>query len=87
MLMHYGGSWGYGGGMGYFGMGLGLVLHVLVLAVLVMAAVWLYRALRRPAGTAGEAGATDALEVLKMRLARGEITPEEYRERKAELEK
>ncbi len=82
MWMH-----GFGGGpLGYVGMGIGMVMHVLVLAVLVMLAVWLFRSLKG-GSAAKEEAPTSALEVLKLRLAKGEITLEEYRERKAELEK
>ena len=75
-----------GGPLGYVGMGIGMVMHVLVLAVLVMLAVWLFRSLKG-GSVAKEEAPTSALEVLKLRLAKGEITLEEYRERKAELEK
>lgn len=83
MWMH-----GFGGGpFGYMGMGVGLIMHVLVLAVLVLFAVWLFRSLKGGSVTKHEEAPTNALEVLKLRLAKGEITLEEYRERKAEIEK
>lgn len=83
MWMH-----GFGGGpFGYMGMGVGLIMHVLVLAVLVLFAVWLFRSLKGGSVTKHEEAPADALEVLKLRLAKGEITLEEYRERKEELEK
>ena len=83
MWMH-----GFGGGpFGYMGMGVGLIMHGLVLAVLVLFAVWLFRSLKGGSVTKHEEAPTNALEVLKLRLAKGEITLEEYRERKAEIEK
>ena len=83
MWMH-----GFGGGpLGYVGMGLGMLMHVLVLAVLVLFAVWLFRSLKGGSATKHEEAPSTALEVLKLRLAKGEITLEEYRERKDELEK
>ena len=60
---------------------------LLVLAVLVLFAVWLFRSLKGGSVTKQEEAPTNALEVLKLRLAKGEITLEEYRERKDELEK
>ncbi|WP_018702076.1 SHOCT domain-containing protein [Anaeromusa acidaminophila] len=83
MWMH-----GFGGGpFGYLGMGIGMLMHVLVLAVLVLFAVWLFRSLKGGSVTKHEEAPVNALEVLKLRLAKGEITLEEYRERKEELEK
>ena len=83
MWMH-----GFGGGpFGYLGMGIGMLMHVLVLAVLVLFAVWLFRSLKSGSVTKHEEAPANALEVLKLRLAKGEITLEEYRERKEELEK
>ena len=83
MWMH-----GFGGGrLGYVGMGIGMLMHVLVLAVLVLFAVWLFRSLKSGSASRKGEAPTDALEVLKLRLAKGEITLEEYRERKAEIEK
>ncbi len=83
MWMH-----GFGGGpLGYVGMGIGMLMHVVILAVLVMLAVWLFRSLKCGSAAKPEEAPTTALEVLKLRLAKGEITLEEYRERKAELEK
>ena len=76
-----------GGPLGYVGMGIGMLMHVLVLAVLVLFAVWLFRSLKGGLVTKQEEAPTNALEVLKLRLAKGEITLEEYRERKDELEK
>ena len=60
---------------------------LLVVAVLVLFAVWLFRSLKGGSVTKHEEAPTNALEVLKLRLAKGEITLEEYRERKAEIEK
>lgn len=80
-----GGGWGMGWGMmGGFGMmGLGMVVFWGLL-------IWLVVALVR--GTAGPASyvsghthADSALEVLKKRYARGEISKEEYEEKKKDL--
>ena len=76
-----------GGSLGYVGMGLGMLMHFVVLAVLVLFAVWLFRSLKSGSAATPPEAPTSAVEVLKLRLAKGEITLEEYRERKAELEK
>ncbi|MBL7199690.1 MAG: hypothetical protein ISS56_06035 [Anaerolineae bacterium] len=69
------GRWGAWGGMGPSGHLLGLVLWVAVLALLVLAAVWLVRRLaRRPLAFAVET----PLDAARRRLAAGEITPTEF---------
>ena len=69
------GGWGYGRGFGWFG---GFALLTLLLLVAGVALIVL-------AVTRREAP-NGALEVLKQRLARGEITPEQYAELKKILQ-
>jgi len=71
------GSWmGWGGG--WVGLILNLVFFAGVLAVLGFGAAWLARQLRgRPLVVGGE---TDPWEIVRQRLAAGEITIEEFEE-------
>ena len=56
---------------------------VLVLALLVVGVVWLVRTLAGP----GPGGSTSAArQELDLRYARGELTREEYQQRRADLE-
>jgi putative membrane protein len=79
------------GGMGGGMMGGGFmwfwaVFWVVVLALLVVGAIWLARTLT--AGGAGRAGdpAADAKRELDLRYARGDLDREEYLQRRADLE-
>jgi putative membrane protein len=59
------------------------IFAVVVLALLVVGVVWLVRTL----ADAGPAGATStARQELDLRYARGELTREEYQQRRADLE-
>ncbi len=86
------GNWGYGHPMMGYGWFFGplfmILLILLVVAAVVLVLRWL--GIGGPAafggGTTGTAARPDPLEILKERLARGEITPEEYEERKRVLE-
>jgi uncharacterized membrane protein len=85
--------YGYGGGVG-LGLGgwLGLVGGLVLLIAVVLLVAWLIgrvvpardpQALRQPAGPpAGQ----DAVELLRLRFARGEITADEYRAARQVLE-
>ena len=79
MMMGY----GFSGPFGWLGMGLGIIVHLAFTALVIMAAVWLFKALFR-SGSQNEPR-TDALEILKQRYAKGEITTDEYRHMKKEL--
>jgi len=69
------GSWMDWGG-GWVGLILNLVFFAGVLVVLGFGAAWLVRQLRgRPLAVGGE---TDPLEIVRQRLAAGEITIEEF---------
>jgi hypothetical protein len=70
------------------------VLHLLVLllivALLVAGGIWLYRRLAPPqagAGSLATAGApgTDPLGIVRLRYARGEIGPDEFRRMSVDL--
>jgi putative membrane protein len=75
--------WGGGGATGWFPL-LGLVMQLLFLFVVVVGAYLVYRAV---AGD-GEAGDTDpAIEELRSAYARGELSDEEYENRREALER
>lgn len=80
MMMGY----GYGSSMGWLGMGFGIVIHLAFAALIIMAAIWMFKAVFR-GGCRGEKP-TGAIEILKQRYAKGEITNEEYQSMKKELE-
>ena len=78
------GGRGYGmmGGYGPFGMILGGLFWLLIIAVIIWA-IWYFTAGRR---TATKSGTETPLEILKKRLASGEITPEQFAKTKKTLE-
>lgn len=73
--------WGWDGGGGWWAMGLGMVIWVVVIAL----AVWLVARLvsQRPSG----GGTESAEELLRRRFASGEIDAEEYDRRLAILKR
>ena len=74
-------GWGWGMGWGWIGM-------LLFWIFLILAIVWLVRALDLSGSANGDrsSGRDTALEVLRERFARGEIDREEFQSRKRELE-
>lgn len=76
MMMGY----GYGGPFSWLGMGLGIIIHVAVIAVIVFAAIWMFKMVFR--GGIQIERSIDSLEILKQRYAKGEITDEEYQHMK-----
>lgn len=80
MMMGY----GFSGPFGYLGMGLGIFVHLAFIALVIMASVWLFKVLFR-SGSHSEPWA-DAVEIVKQRYAKGEITTDEYQRIKKELE-
>jgi putative membrane protein len=79
MMMGY----GFGGPFGWLGVGLGIFVHLAFTALVIMAVVWLFKALFR-SGSPNEPR-NDALEIVKQRYAKGEITIDEYQHMKKEL--
>lgn len=75
-----GGMWGTGGDVPGWLLLAGVVMQLLVLVVLVGGAVLLYRAL---AGDGGD----EALDELRLAYARGDLTEEEYEQRRNRLER
>ena len=74
---------GYGGGLGWIGMGLGVILHLAFTALILMSVFWLFKSVTGRVDRTG--GQPNALEILKQRYAKGEITKEEYQIIKQEL--
>ena len=63
------------------------IFMVVVLALLVAGAIWLARTLTRPSSPpGGPAGPNPARTELDLRYARGDLTREEYLQRRADLE-
>ena len=73
----------WGDGYGWFGMGGGFMVlfWILIIAVVVYAVRWTTN--KNGSGSKSES----ALDILKERLARGDIEPAEYEERRKVLEK
>ena len=75
----YGHMWGGGYGMGFFGVGMMLLFWGAIILLAVMAVRWVSdRDSKIPDGPA-------ALDILKERLAKGEIDPEDYENRRKVL--
>jgi len=76
--------------MGGFGMGFGLfgfLLMIVFWVAIIALGVWLVSNLFPKAGsTAGSQAGESALEILKRRYARGELTREEYEAMRHDLE-
>ncbi|VBB08954.1 Hypothetical protein LUCI_4240 [Lucifera butyrica] len=81
MMMGY--SYGYGGPLTWLGMGFGMIIQLAFTALVILAVVWMYKAVFRN-GNRTE-GRNGALEILQTRYAKGEITREEYQQIKKEL--
>jgi len=76
------GYWGYGGPFHWMGYGFGMITHVVFLILAIYGIIWLFRAVSRPRLPQE----STALEILKRRYAKGEISGEEYQRMKKELE-
>ncbi len=77
---YYGHMWGDGFGMGFFGSGMMLLFWGVIIFLVVMAVRWF--------GDRDSGGSTagSAIDILKDRLAKGEIEPEDYELRRKALE-
>ena len=69
---------GYSGGMGWIGMILGFIFFIAIIIGIILFIIWLVK--RTTHSTAEPKTGSKALEVLKERYARGEITKEQYEE-------
>ncbi|MBI1220803.1 MAG: hypothetical protein GC186_19930 [Rhodobacteraceae bacterium] len=69
---------GYGYGPGFFGVGMMILVWAILIGAAVLVARWLMERDRKHGNS--------ALDILKERLARGEIDPAEYEARRKALE-
>ncbi len=78
---------GYGGGAG-FGLGgwLGMLGMIAIIIGVIVLIVWLVARAAPPQTPGALSAGHDALELLRVRFARGEITEDEYRAAKQVLE-
>jgi len=81
MMMGY---YGAGNMLGWFGMGLSMIIHLAFAVMVVLGAVWLFKAVLRNGGRSNDIR-VDAHELLKQRYVRGEITSEEYQRMKTDI--
>ena len=88
MMSGYGGMMGgYGNQFGFGFNPLGWILSLVFWGLVIGGVVWLVVWFARSAGgTAGAARPDSAIEILKARYARGEITKEQFAEMKKNLE-
>ncbi len=82
-------DWGNGGmmggsGFGFFGMIFGFIFMLLFIVGSILLVVWIVKQFA-PGGTSATVSTSNALEILKERFAKGEITKEEFAEMKKEL--
>ena len=73
----------FGGGLGWIGMILGFVFFILVIIGVIFLIIWIVKITTR-SGNDDKTG-SKALEVLKERYAKGEITKEQYENMKKDL--
>ncbi len=84
-MMNWGSDGMMGGpGFGIFGMIFGLIFMLLFFTGIILLVVWIVRQFAL-GGTSAHPSTSNALEILKDRFARGEISKEEFTEMKKEL--
>jgi putative membrane protein len=80
MLFNFGGMTGYGFGGGW--MLFGSIFMILFWIAIILLIIWLYKQIT---GTQKEAPTESALEILKKRYAKDEISKEEFEKMKKDL--
>ena len=85
-MWHYGPGWGMmGGWSGFGGYGaFGMIVWLLILAGIVAAVVWIFRAASTQGNTSSD-HRSSGLDLLEERYARGEINRDEYLLKKRDL--
>jgi len=73
----------YGGGMGWIGMILGFIFFILIIIGIIFLIIWAVK--RSTHSEIEDKTGNKALEVLKERYAKGEITKEQYESMKKDL--
>lgn len=76
--------YGFYGGFGGFGMILGMVFHLAFAALVIFALIWLFK--KGANGVLRVSDNVGALETLKIRYAKGEVSSEDYQRMKKDLE-
>ncbi len=71
--------------MGSFGMGFGMGFGVIIMVLFWGAIIWLVISLINAGTKKSEETSESALDILKKRYARGEVTKEQYLEMETEL--
>ena len=74
----------FGGGMGWIGMILGFIFFILIIIGIILFIVWLVKRVAH-SGTEHPKISNKAMEVLKERYAKGEITKDQYEDIKKDL--
>lgn len=77
------GNCGYGSGLGFFGMSFGWVFMILFWGLIIWGIVALVQSTTKPDGDKDK---SDALEILKVRYAKGEVSKEEFEEKRRDLQ-
>lgn len=78
MMMGY----GFDGPLGWLGMVIGMVVHLAFIVLIVLATIWMFRAVfpgKRDNST------PDSTEILRQRYAKGELSRDEYQQLKQDL--
>lgn len=76
-----------GNGFGWWGIGMGILMLLfwaLIIGGVVLLILWIVRQ-ERPATSGSRAGGERALDILRERYARGELTREEYEQMRQDL--
>ncbi|MDR3565298.1 MAG: SHOCT domain-containing protein [Negativicutes bacterium] len=76
------GYWGYSGPFHWLGFGFGMISHVVFLILAICGVFWFFKAISR----SRQHQESTALEILKSRYAKGEISSEDYQRIKKEIE-
>lgn len=78
MMMGY----GFDGPLGWLGMLIGIAVHLAFVGLIVLTAIWMFRAVFP---SKRDDNAPNALGILQQRLAKGEINRDEYQQLKQDL--
>ncbi len=80
------GNWGYGAGVGFFGMFFGWVFMLAFWVLIIWGIIMLIQWVVRQGSQASEKKDSGAMAILEERYAKGEISKEEFKEKKKDLQ-